>query len=79
MRWEPISLYSKIIVAISLISFVPLTFLIFRLSFASCYIDDGCGDIDTFVPVIVALAALVASLIIGCVAALIVKAVRFRK
>jgi hypothetical protein len=79
MRWEARNSSFKIVVAIALVSFVPFVFLVFRLLFASCYIDDGCGGIDPFVPFIVAATALAASLLTGCVAALLVRTVRSRR
>jgi peptidoglycan/LPS O-acetylase OafA/YrhL len=63
----------KIMVALGLISFVPFVFLVFELLFSRCYIDDGCGNIDPFVPFIVILTALAASLLTGYGGALIVK------
>ena len=61
----------RIMIATVIVLFVPFVFFMFRFLFASCYIDDGCGRIDPFVPFIVTLSALASSLISGFVIALI--------
>lgn len=63
----------RIMIALALVSFVPFVFLVFDLLFAACYIDDGCGRIDPYVPFLVASLALVASITTGGVGALIAK------
>ena len=62
------------IVAVALISFFPYLFQVFDWTFASCYIDDGCGNIDLFVPLIVIFIALLASTLTGLAASLLLKA-----
>jgi hypothetical protein len=53
------------IIAISLISGPVWAWLFFERLFASCYIDDGCGRIDPFLPVIVTASAIVAAVLTG--------------
>ncbi|MEN3748924.1 hypothetical protein TPR58_17245 [Sphingomonas sp. HF-S3] len=55
----------KPIIAISLMSAPIWAWLFFERLFASCYIDDGCGRIDPFVPVIVTASAIVAAVLTG--------------
>jgi hypothetical protein len=79
MKWLSSGIPLKVITILSLISFVPFVFLIFNLLFANCYIDDGCGRIDPFVPFIVVAGALAASLLTGYLGALFAKALSDRE
>lgn len=79
MRWQSSSFSIRVMVALSLTSFIPFIFVVFSLLFASCYIDDGCGTIDHFVPLIVVLVALSACLLTGWLGALAAKAFSNRK
>lgn len=65
----------RTIAAVALISFFPYLFQVFDWTFASCYIDDGCGNIDPFVPLIVIFVAVLASTLTGLAASLIFKAI----
>ncbi len=73
------SLSIKIIATVTLISFIPYVFVVFDWTFASCYIDDGCGNIDTLVPFIVVFTALLASSLTALVASLAFKAISHLK
>ncbi|PXA97091.1 hypothetical protein DMC47_15510 [Nostoc sp. 3335mG] len=55
----------KPVIAISLISAPVWAWLFFERLFSSCCIDDGCGRIDPFVPVIVIVSAIVAAILTG--------------
>lgn len=64
----------KVVTAISLISFPIWIFTVFDFTFAECYIDDGCGKIDPWVPIIVLTTSIFASLFSGWLVAFLVRA-----
>jgi hypothetical protein len=78
MRCKTSEFSFKIIVAIALVSFVPFIFLNFKFTFASCYIDDGCGIIDNFVPFIVLILALISAILSGFSVIAIIKLLGLR-
>ena len=67
----------KVITAIALVSFPIWIFVVFDMTFATCYIDDGCGTVDPFVPYVVLALALTASILSGWLAAIAWKFLRF--
>lgn len=64
----------KPVIAISLVSAPIWAWLLFDRLFASCYIDDGCGRVDPFVPVIVIASTILAAVLTGWLLVVVARA-----
>lgn len=66
----------KVVIFVSAVTFLPYFFTVFDWLFASCYIDDGCGKTDPFVPFIVLGCAMASSFLTGITVGSILKVIK---